>query len=51
LTGVTRHRPPTMIKSTTVHVRADVYEKLREKKEQRDANSFNDLFEELVDEV
>jgi len=38
------------IESTTVHVRADTYEKLREKKEQSNANSFNDLFEELVDE-
>jgi len=39
------------VESTTVWMRGDTYRKLREKKEETGASSFNDVIDEALDEI
>jgi predicted CopG family antitoxin len=37
--------------STTVRMRGETYRKLREKKEERGANSYNEVIDEALNEI
>ena len=53
LADVIRYPHPTTMttENTTVWVRGKTYRKLREKKEEKNASSYNELIDEALDEI